>query len=108
MNLGITPVLVVESESDKVFQSGRVDADAVFHDVQSTIASFPNLARVDGTIHMFTATCDVVLTRHCETAVNNWGVAMEQLIEAMRGTTGLVVATLWIAVREPETEPRAI
>eukprot|EP00978_Attheya_sp_CCMP212_P029954 scaffold108524_cov37-Attheya_sp.AAC.1 len=109
MNLGITPVLVVESESDKVFQSVRVDADAVFHDVQSTIASFPNLAIVGGTVHMFTATwCDVVLTRNCETAFNNRGVAMEQLIEAMRGTTGLVVATLWIAVRDPETEPRAI
>eukprot|EP00978_Attheya_sp_CCMP212_P021265 scaffold61949_cov66-Attheya_sp.AAC.2 len=73
MNLGIEPVLVVESESDKVFQSGRVDADAVFRDVQSTTASFQNLARVGGTIHMFTATCDVVLTRNCETAESTTG-----------------------------------
>eukprot|EP00978_Attheya_sp_CCMP212_P047181 scaffold421247_cov37-Attheya_sp.AAC.4 len=86
----------------------RVDASSIFHDIPTIIASLPNLARVGGSVHMFTSTCDIELRRNCEKAVTNWSISIQQLITAMKGTTGLVVATLWIAVREPVPEPKVM
>jgi hypothetical protein len=81
----------------------------MFHDIPTTIASLPNLAKVGGSVHMFTSTCDIELQSNCEKAVTKWSISMHQLITAMKGTTGLVVvATLWIAVREPTPEPKVI
>jgi hypothetical protein len=66
-----------------------VDASLMFHDIPTTIASLPTLAKVGGSVHMFTSTCDTELRSNYEKAVTKWSTSMHQLITAMKGTTGL-------------------